>query len=240
LLPHGLRRSGRTTRNRRLRRRGDGGRRARQPGRHPVPPGEEPGQRSEADREFPEMDSLMRAPKPTVEHTTELSDTDLHDLCEATDMAVLDGGGFGWLKPPPRHRLESYWRGVLLVPERELFLARLDGVACGSAQLVKPPRNNEAQRFAATLQHSFVAPWARGHGLARMLVKAVEQRARSEHFRILNLDVRETQTVAIKLYESLGYVKWGTHPHYARVRGRDVQGHFFYKELTKKKTQDEP
>lgn len=182
----------------------------------------------------------MRTPKPTVEHTTELSDTDLHDLCEATDMAVLDGGGFGWLKPPPRHRLESYWRGVLLVPERELFLARLDGVACGSAQLVKPPRNNEAQRFAATLQHSFVAPWARGHGLARMLVKAVEQKAKSEHFRVLNLDVRETQTVAIKLYESLGYVHWGTHPHYARVRGRDVQGHFFYKELAKKKTQDEP
>lgn len=177
----------------------------------------------------------MRAPKPTVEHTTELSDTDLHDLCEATDMAVLDGGGFGWLKPPPRDRLEAYWRGVLLVPERSLFLARLDGTVCGSAQLVRPPRNNEAQRFAAALQHSFVAPWARGYGLARMLVAAVEQVARAERFRILNLDVRESQVAAIHLYESLGFVHWGTHPCYARVRGRNVAGLYFYKELVRKK-----
>ena len=85
------------------------------------------------------MATLTRVPKAVVERATELSDADLHDLCEGTDMAILDGGGFGWLTPPPRERLEAYWRGVLLVPERELFIARLEGVVCGSAQLVRPP-----------------------------------------------------------------------------------------------------
>jgi len=177
----------------------------------------------------------------TVERATRLSDMDLHDLCEATDMSILDGGGFGWVRPPPRRRLEAYWRGVLLVPERELFLARLDGRVCGSAQLVRPPRNNEAQAFAATLQHAFVAPWARGHGLATDLTLAVEAQARADRFRILNLDVRESQQAAITLYRRLGYVHWGTHPEYARVRGRTVQGLFFYKQIgrIKKKQTDE-
>ena len=175
----------------------------------------------------------MRKPKALVERVTELSDIELHDLCEATDVAIIDGGGFGWLKPPARRTLEAYWRGVLLVPERELFVARLDGVACGSAQLVKSPRNNEAQRYLAHMQSEFVAPWARGHGLARMLVEAVE--ARAQGFRTLNLDVRETQVAAIKLYESLGFTHWGTHPHYARVRGQDVAGLFFYKELSRRR-----
>ena len=86
---------------------------------------------------------------------------------------------------------------MLLVPERELFVARLNGDIVGSAILVRPPRNNEAQAFAASLMHSYIAPYARGHGLARMLTEAVEERARELGYHILNLDVRETQTVAI-------------------------------------------
>jgi hypothetical protein len=103
----------------------------------------------------------------TVERLTELSDDDLASLCEAADAAIIDGGGFGWVTPPGRQAMERYFRGVLLVPERALFGARLDGVLVGSAQLVRPPRNNEAQAFAAQVMHSFVAPYARGHGMAR-------------------------------------------------------------------------
>ncbi len=91
--------------------------------------------------------------------------------------------------------METYFRGVLLVPERELFVARLNGEIVGSAILVRPPRNNEAQAFAASLMHSYIAPYARGHGLARMLTEAVEDRARELGYHILNLDVRETQAV---------------------------------------------
>ena len=89
-----------------------------------------------------------------VERVERLSEADLADLAEATDAAIIEGGGFGWVEPQGRAALERHFRGVLLVPERELFVARLDGHVVGSALLVRPPRNNEAQAFAATLTHA--------------------------------------------------------------------------------------
>jgi len=166
-----------------------------------------------------------------VELVGKLDASEISELCEAASLAILDGGGFGWLEPPPRQTLEAYWRGVLLVPERELFVARLNGVICGSAQLVTPPKNNEAQKHTASLQHAFVAPWARGHGLARELTREVELRARKRRVRILNLDVRSSQTGAIKLYKELGYTQWASHPYYAYVKGQWSEGLFFYKNL---------
>jgi hypothetical protein len=111
--------------------------------------------------------SADTTPIATVERITEFTDEDLASLCEAADAAIIDGGGFGWVNPPGRQALERYFRGLLLVPERELFVCRLDGVIVGSVQLIRPPRHNEAQAFAATLTHSFIAPYARGMGSPR-------------------------------------------------------------------------
>ncbi|MBO1075141.1 GNAT family N-acetyltransferase [Roseomonas marmotae] len=166
-----------------------------------------------------------------VERIESLPDSELADLCEATDAAIIEGGGFGWVEPQGREALTRHFRGVLLVPAIELFIAKLDGVPVGSAQLLRPPRNNEAQSFAAQLTHAYIAPYARGHGLARLLVRRVEERASALGHRVLNLDVRETQTTAITLFEAMGYTRWGTHPAYARVRGQTVAGHYYYKLL---------
>ena len=180
-----------------------------------------------ADRNEPQ-----RRPATTAEAITEFSGPDLHDLCDAAEAAIADGGGFGWLKAPQRHVMETYWKGVLLVPERDLFVARLDQTIAGSAQLVRPPRYNEAQATVGQLTPSFIAPWARGHGLARLLVLAVEDAARAAGLKIFNLDVRETQEAAIALYDSMGYQRWGTHPNYALVEGRWLTGIYFFKDLS--------
>lgn len=184
----------------------------------------------------PDERSQAPAHTPTlaVERITTLTDEALAELCEASAAAIMDGGGFGWVKPQPREVLARYWRGVILVPERELFVARLDGAIVGSAQLVRPPRNNEAQAFAATMMHFFIAPYARGYGLARMLIARVEEGARALGYKVLNLDVRETQTGAIALFEGLGFVRWGTHPAYAHVGGKVIAGHFYHKLLEAK------
>ena len=121
-------------------------------------------------------------PAPTVEMLTEFGPGDLQDLSDAAEAAIKDGGGFGWISPPPRETLEAFWRGVLLIPERDLFVGRLDGVIAGSCQIQKPARNNEAQRHTCS-------------------------------------------------YERLGYIRFGSLPHYAYVRDGFVAGHFFYKEL---------
>lgn len=175
--------------------------------------------------------SGAEAPAAAVERVEDLGEDDMAALCEAADAAILEGGGFGWVRSPGRIALESYFHGVLLVPDRQLFVARLDGTIVGSAQLLRPSRNNEAQAFAASLTASFVAPYARGHGLARLLTQRVEEAARALGYRVLNLDVRETQAAAIHLYESLGYTCWGEHPAYARVSGRTVRGMYYYKLL---------
>ena len=165
----------------------------------------------------------------SIEIATELGQHDINDLCEATNAAIIEGGGFGWVQTQDRAALARHFRGVLLVPDRILFLCRLDGTVVGSAQLVRPPRNNEAQAFAAQIIHAYVAPYARGHGLARALLARVEEHAAATGIRVLNLDVRETQASAIALFEGMGYARWGTHPAYARVDGKTVAGHYYYK-----------
>ncbi|MGQ0528028.1 MAG: GNAT family N-acetyltransferase [Alphaproteobacteria bacterium] len=171
-------------------------------------------------------------PAPSVERLRAFSPGDLNDLCDATYAAIEHGGGFGWVKAPPRDILERYWQGVVAMPSRMLFVARLDHVICGTLQLVKPPVNNEAQGHALQLTSNFVAPWARGHGLASLLLSEAEEEARREGYSVINLDVRETMERAIKLYEGAGYTRIGTHPDYAHVDGRILQGFYYYKNIT--------
>ena len=171
-----------------------------------------------------------------VERLRAFEGDDLEDLCEATVAAIEDGGGFGWVKAPSRHVLESYWNGVLLVPERQLYVARLNGTICGAIQLVAPPRNNEAQAFAAQLTGNFLTPWSRGHGLARRMIEAIEDAARTAGFAVLNLDVRATQEAAIGLYETMGFQRFGEHPAYARVDGKVLTGYFYFKRLGANRT----
>lgn len=167
----------------------------------------------------------------SIEVIDSWSAADLHDLCEATDEAIEAGGGFGWITPPPRETLERYWRGVLVVPERHVLVARMDGVICGAVQLVEPTRYNEAQAFSATLLACFVAPWARGRGAGRKLVETTETFAAQLGYKVLQLDVRETQKSAIQLYESAGYKRWGINPAYACVQGKMIAGYFYTKYL---------
>ena len=172
------------------------------------------------------------AVKTSIEWVEKFSGTDLEDLCTATEGAILDGNGFGWLKPPPPDILDNFWRGVLLIPGRALAVARLDGTIVGSGQLVRPPSNNEAQAFAVTLTTFFVAPFARGHGLARGLLGLIERRAAELGFDVIELNVRDSQTAAIALYESCGYERWATKEKYAKVGGEFVAGHYYAKDVS--------
>ncbi len=43
----------------------------------------------------------------SVARIEEISELDMADLCDATEAAIIDGGGFGWLTPPSRRVLAS-------------------------------------------------------------------------------------------------------------------------------------
>ena len=166
-----------------------------------------------------------------VERKTELKSSELAELCQATEDAIRDGIGFNWMAPPMRETLESYWKGVLMVPSRSLFLGKLDNAVAGSIQLVRPSKSKETSAFAATIEAHFVAPWARGHGVAKSLLDAAERQAARDGFSVINLSVRETQSRALGIYREHGYTEWGRMPYYEYVNAGMVSGHFFYKKL---------
>ncbi|MBR0559801.1 1-(5-phosphoribosyl)-5-[(5-phosphoribosylamino)methylideneamino]imidazole-4-carboxamide isomerase [Neokomagataea anthophila] len=160
-----------------------------------------------------------------------LSEDDLEMLCEATLAGILDGGGFGWVRPPSRDVLKRYFEGLPLVQERNLYVIREDGIICGAGQLVRPPASYEAHAATVTLTAFFIAPYARGRGLGRTLMATMLQGAKAIGCKVVNCDVRETHSGAIRLFRSFGFEQWGTHPYYARIGGQTVRGIFLSKLL---------
>lgn len=179
--------------------------------------------------------------KPTIvaERIETLSQRDRHDLCDATDAAIDKDGGFGWVEKPSRLILERYWQGVLAVPQRHLFVGRVDGTIAGTAQLIEASANNQAQSMIGELTTFFVAPWARQQGLGQALLDAVEREARERNICAINLNVRETQYGAISLFKKNGYTHFGTNPLYAYVRGVAVPGYYFCKQIQDWPTPDQ-
>ena len=84
-------------------------------------------------------------------------------------------------------------------PEVTVFVARDGGEALGMAALV----NRGDGR--AELKRMFVAPAARGHGIAGSLLLAVEAHARANRIGLVQLETGPLQDAAIRLYERGGY-----------------------------------
>ena len=166
-----------------------------------------------------------------VEILKSISDIDLADLCNITEQAIKAGGGFGWLNPPPRETLNKYWKGLVVVQNRILIVGRLNNAIAGTLQLGLQPLNNEAQKNITNIASHFVAPWARGYGLAKNMIDHTELVAKKNGASCVQLDIRETQEAAIQLFKSKGYKKWGENPNYASVDGKVIKGFYFYKNI---------
>lgn len=86
-------------------------------------------------------------------------------------------------------------------PGVTVFAARVDGRALGIAALVLGPE------CEAELKRMFVHEDARGRGLARALLAAVEEAASAAGVSELRLEAGPLQHAAIALYERAGYVR---------------------------------
>ena len=165
----------------------------------------------------------------SVDLLLSINKVDLADICNITEQAIKAGGGFGWLKVPPIDILHKYWKGILLVKNRKLIVGRLNNGIAGTLQLVFNPSNNEAQQHICSITSYFVAPWARGHGLAKEMIDKAEIISKESGCSCVQLDVRETQKAAIQLIKSKGYRQWGINPNYAIVDGKKIKGFYFLK-----------
>jgi len=166
-----------------------------------------------------------------VDILKKISDIDLADLCNISEQAIKAGGGFGWLKAPPSDTLKKYWNGLVVVQNRILIVGRLNDAIAGTLQLTLHPPNNEAQKNIINITSHFVAPWARGYGLAKNMIDQAEIISKKNGAKCVQLDIRETQDAAIQLFKSKGYKKWGENPHYAFIQGKVIKGFYFYKNI---------
>ena len=166
-----------------------------------------------------------------VDALEKISNTDLADLCYNTEQAIKAGGGFGWITVPSRDVLKKYWNSMLLVSTNTLIVGRLNGDIAGSMQLSFYPSNNEAQKNISKIRSHFVAPWARGYGLAKAMIDRALEISKENNKKSIQLDIRETQSAAIQLFENKGFSKWGENPSYAFINGTRIKGYYYFKDL---------
>lgn len=106
-------------------------------------------------------------------------------------------------------------------PGFTFLIARIDGAAAGCGALrALGPRSGELKRM-------FVMPGFRGRGIARLLLGALESRARELGYAIVRLETGIGQPEAIGLYKSAGYREIAAFGEYAG----DPYSVFFEKEL---------
>jgi putative acetyltransferase len=82
-----------------------------------------------------------------------------------------------------------------------LFVAREDGAAMGTAALV------DRGDGSAEIKRMFVTGAARGLGIGRSLLEALETHARTSGITTVQLETGLPQVAAIALYEKLGYAQ---------------------------------
>jgi len=167
----------------------------------------------------------------SVDLLESLSEVDLADLCNITEQAISAGGGFGWLRVPTREVLNQYWNTTTDDSLSNLVVGRLNGVIAGTLQLSYEAPNIESRKNIAQIKRHFVAPWARGYGLAKSMIDFSEQKAKEDNIKSIQLAVRETQDAAVKLFSNKEYKVWGENPYYAFVNGSFIKGIYFYKNL---------
>ena len=167
----------------------------------------------------------------SVDKIKNLSEVDLADLCNITEQAIGAGGGFGWLRVPTREILNQYWNKIINDELTNLVVGRLNGVIAGTLQLSYEATNIESRKNIAQIKRHFVAPWARGYGLAKSMIDFSEKQAKENNIKSIQLAVRETQDAAVQLFSSKDYKIWGENPYYAFINGAFIKGIYFYKNL---------
>ncbi len=167
----------------------------------------------------------------SVDTIKKLSEVDLADLCNITEQAISAGGGFGWLRVPTREVLNTYWNKTTDDKLCNLVVGRLNGVIAGTLQLSYEAANIESRKNIAQIKRHFVAPWARGYGLAKSMIDFAEEKAKEDNIKSIQLAVRETQEAAVTLFSNKGYKIWGENPYYAFINGSFIKGIYFFKNL---------
>jgi GNAT superfamily N-acetyltransferase len=129
----------------------------------------------------------------------------------------------------PETDLEAFHRAALGEPGRVVLLAEVEGQVVGMAHIA--PSGAANARHRAEVQRVVVGADARGAGVGRELMEAVEEVALARGLTLLWLTTHDASE-ACAFYEAIGYTKLGVMQDYSqRPDGGLAPAAFYYKVL---------
>lgn len=137
------------------------------------------------------------------------------DLCEILSDCVNGGASVGFMQPYEAADAVAYWNDIADQVEKGgiiLAVAELEGRAVGTVQVGLATKPNQPHR--GDLMKLLVHRAARGLGLSRKLMAAVEAEAARRGRTLLVLDTA-TGSEAESIYPRLGWERVGVIPDYA-------------------------
>jgi GNAT superfamily N-acetyltransferase len=144
---------------------------------------------------------------------------------------VEGGASVSFMLPMAREKALRFWEKVadgVARGERTLVVAEDERGIVGTVQLITDMPENQPHR--ADVAKLLVHRRARGAGIGRRLMEAVEDAARGQGRRVLVLDT--ASDTAERLYERLGWQRVGVVPDYAFMPdGALCATTFFYKHV---------
>jgi len=156
----------------------------------------------------------------------------IHDLCEVLSDCINGGASLGFMLPFEVKDGEGYWSDIADQVEKGgiiLGVAEVDGRVVGTVQVGLASKPNQPHR--GDLMKLLVHRSARGLGLSRKLMAAVEEEAARRGRSLLVLDTA-TGSEAEKIYPRFGWQRVGVIPDYALwPQGGFCDTTIFYKRI---------
>ena len=109
----------------------------------------------------------------------------------------------------------------LFEPNVLFFIARLDGLAVGCGGVALFDDYAEVKRV-------YTRPAARGRGVAKALLRRIEDEARGACISVLRLETGTYQQEAIGLYERMGFRSRGSFGPYAAMPACNIETSLFF------------
>lgn len=141
-----------------------------------------------------------------------VSDADLRGLAELLVDAIDSGAAVSFMAPLDVEAAGAWWRQALASDGAVVLVARDARGIVATVQLHRAWAPNQPHR--GDVAKLIVHRRARGAGLGRRLMEAVEDEARTAGLRLLTLDAKRGGA-AERLYRAMGWTVAGVIPRYA-------------------------
>ncbi|MEM7537945.1 MAG: N-acetyltransferase [Chloroflexota bacterium] len=134
--------------------------------------------------------------------------TDATKIIDGIQLVCEEGGAFFTTQFVPTPQWEAVLYRPQTVPDHTLLVAEINGIFCGSVNILPGPKDTLFPHVANL--GIFVLPSYRNRGIGHQLMKkAIACAKKTGKIEKISLEVFETNTIAIHLYKSFGFVHEG-------------------------------